>query len=76
MTGPNEVRVPPRNPGVRLADIFVLVRVPGDPAATTGFTAAQADEVERYAHEHGGIVTPLPVADPVWDWDTGRWIGP
>lgn len=74
MTGPNEVRVPPRNPGVRLEDITLLVRVPDNPAATTGFTDDQADEAARYAAEHDGIPTPLPVPDPVWDWNTGQWI--
>ncbi|MBN7567104.1 hypothetical protein ACM0AZ_25070 [Mycobacteroides abscessus subsp. massiliense] len=75
MTGPNEVRVAARNPGVRLADITLLVRVPDNPAATMGFTDDQADDAALYAAEHDGILTPLPVHDAVWDWNSGQWIG-
>ncbi|QSN49766.1 hypothetical protein [Mycobacteroides abscessus] len=70
MTGPNEVRIPPRNPGVSLGDLKFLVRVAEDPAKTLPF--AQEVEARAYAREHGGVIEPLPVPDGVWDWDTGR----
>lgn len=73
MTEPNVSRVKPRNPGVRLEDLVWLVRVPHAPAQTMAFTAAEEELARQHADQHGGILVPLPVPDPVWDWDAGRW---
>ncbi|WP_084356938.1 hypothetical protein [Mycolicibacterium wolinskyi] len=65
------VRVAPKDLNVGLESLTILVRVPHNPTATAAFTTAQKAEAERYAAEQGGICTPLPVPDPVWDWETG-----
>lgn len=72
--GDMRVRVAPKRRDVELADLTILVRVPDNPTATAVFTAGEQQEADQYAAEHGGICTPLPVADPVWDWETGTWI--
>lgn len=72
MNGPNEVRIAPRQPGVRMSALTTLVRVPADPAKTACYTADQDVEAHQYAAQHGGICVPLPLEDGVWDWDTGR----
>ncbi|MBU8814189.1 MULTISPECIES: hypothetical protein [Mycobacteriaceae] len=73
------VRVAPKRRDVKLDDLTILVRVPGNPLATATFTADEADEAQRYADEHaaaGAVVVPLPrsIPDPVWDWETKTWI--
>ncbi|MBE5477786.1 hypothetical protein E3G68_005119 [Mycobacteroides abscessus] len=40
------------------------------------FTADEEDVARQHADQHGGILVPLPVRDPVWDWDAGRWREP
>ncbi|WP_081281680.1 hypothetical protein [Mycolicibacterium conceptionense] len=73
------VRVAPKRRDVKLDDLTILVRVPGNPVATATFTADEADEAQRYADEHaaaGAVVVPLPrsIPDPVWDWETKTWV--
>lgn len=79
MSEPNNsdmrVRVAPKRRNFSLQDLTILVRVPHKPTATAVFTAEEQQEAEQYAAEHGGIYTPLPVPDAVWDWETGTWIG-
>lgn len=72
MTQPNTSRLKPRNPGVRLEDLVWLVRVPHAPPRTMAFTADEEDLARQHADQHGGILVPLPLPDPVWDWDAGR----
>lgn len=71
----NVSRVKPRNPGVRLEDLVWLVRVPHAPAHTMAFTADEEGLARQHADQYGGILVPLPVPDPGWDWDTGRQCG-
>ena len=71
----NVSRVKPRKPGVRLEDLVWLVRVPHAPAHTMAFTADEEGLARQHADQYGGILVPLPVPDPVWDWDTGRQCG-
>ncbi|CQD25156.1 hypothetical protein BN970_06954 [Mycolicibacterium conceptionense] len=72
------VRVAPKRRDVKLDDLTILVRVPGNPVATATFAADEADEAQRYADEHAGagaVIVPLPgsIPDPVWDWETKTW---
>lgn len=53
-----------RSTETRIADLAVLVRVPGDPGAVRVFTDEEAGEAARYAAEAGGEVVPLPLAPP------------
>ena len=43
----------------KLADLTMIVRVPGRPGDVRTFTDADADEAQRYAAEHGSTVEPL-----------------
>ncbi len=43
----------------KLADLTLIVRVPGRPADVRTFTDAEADAAQRYAAEHGSTVEPL-----------------
>lgn len=43
----------------KLADLTMIVRVPGRPADVRTFTEAEADEAQRYAAEHGTTVEAL-----------------
>jgi len=58
MTHPSS-RQQPTRPPVALADLRLLVLVPGDPAAIRSFTAAQAAEAQQYAEQTGGTVEHL-----------------
>lgn len=53
-----------RNDEVRVADITMMVRVPGRPAGVRVYTDDEADEAARYAAEAGGSVVPLPLPPP------------
>lgn len=73
------IRVAPKRRDVKLDDLTILVRVPGDPIATATFTADEEAEAQRYADEHaahGAVVVALPAAipDAVWDWDSKAWV--
>ncbi|WP_079548287.1 hypothetical protein [Mycobacteroides abscessus] len=61
--------IPPRR-GVKIADLTLMVRVPGRPAAIRVFTDGEKSEAARYAEKEGGQCVPLPVPDPAWDWST------
>lgn len=71
----NVTRIPPRQPLRDIADLTILVRVPGNPAAARTFATDQAAEAQQYAREQGGKCYDLPLSDAVWDWDNGRWLG-
>ncbi|GAA0992675.1 hypothetical protein FK530_22565 [Tsukamurella conjunctivitidis] len=43
----------------KLADLTLIVRVPGRPADVRVFTDAEGPDAERYAAEHGATVEPL-----------------
>lgn len=43
----------------KLADLTMIVRVPGHPADVRTFTDAEADEAQRYAEAHGATVEAL-----------------
>lgn len=43
----------------KLADLTMIVRVPGRPADVRTFTDAEADEAQRYAESNGATVEPL-----------------
>jgi hypothetical protein len=60
-------RQAPRNrPGeVRVADLTLLVRVPGQPAAVRAYTDEERYEAERYVSQTGGTRVPLPLSPPV-----------
>jgi hypothetical protein len=76
MTRPENVtRIPPRQPLRDIADLTILVRVPGKPGAARTFATSEADEAQQYADKHGGECLDLPLANSVWDWDNGRWLG-
>ncbi|AQA06993.1 hypothetical protein BVC93_31340 (plasmid) [Mycobacterium sp. MS1601] len=47
-----------------VADFTLLVRVPGQPAATKSFTDAEQDQAQQYAEATGGTVVPLPLPPP------------
>ena len=53
-----------RTDHVQIADLTMLVRAPGRPAAIRVFTDAEADEATRYATSIGGTVVPLPLSPP------------
>jgi len=69
------IRIPPRQPLRNLEDLTIIVRVPGKPGAARTFATDQAEEAQQYADEQGGKCFDLPLTDPVWDWDNGRWLG-
>lgn len=43
----------------KLADLTMIVRVPGRPADVRTFTDAERDEAHRYAEQNGTTVEPL-----------------
>ena len=61
-----QVRQSPRTRSgdVRIADLTMMVRVAGQPAAIRVFTDDEADEAARYAAEVGGTIVPLPLSPP------------
>ncbi|MDM2164760.1 hypothetical protein PP352_21655 [Mycobacteroides abscessus] len=68
-------RIPPRDPGRKIKDLTLLVRVPDDRDHTWAFTAEQADAAAEHAAKYGGTIEPLPVKDPAWDWENHCWRG-
>jgi hypothetical protein len=46
---------------VEVAELTVLVQVPGDPSAARAFTDAERDAAQTYAAERGGICIPIPL---------------
>lgn len=58
-TGGVVSRVSPSRARTRLADLTLIVRPPGNPAATRAFTATELAEAESYAREAGGEVEHL-----------------
>lgn len=42
-----------------IADLTLIVRVPGRPADVRVFTDAEEDDAHKYANSVGGIVEPL-----------------
>lgn len=61
-----QVRQSPRtrNGDVRIADLTMMVRVHGQPAAVRVYTEAESDAAARYAAETGGEVVRLPLSPP------------
>lgn len=53
-----------RNEALRVTDITMMVRVPGQPAAVRVYTDEEAHKAARYAAESGGSVVPLPLPPP------------
>lgn len=53
-----------RSGDVRITDLTMMVRVPGQPAAVRVYTDAEHDEAARYAADTGGEVVPLPLSPP------------
>ena len=53
-----------RTEEAHLADISIMVRVPGEPDAVRVYTADEQGEATAYAAENGGVVVPLPVSPP------------
>lgn len=68
-----QVRQAPRTRSgdVCIADLTMMVRVRGQPAAVRVYTDAEHDEAARYAAETGGEVVRLPLTAP-----TGYTTGP
>ena len=58
MTEPS-TRQKPKRPPVAIADLSLLVKVPGHPDAIRSFTAAEAAEAQQYATETGGTIEHL-----------------
>lgn len=52
-----------------------MVRLPGRPATFVSYTADEEGAAREHAEREGGEYIPLPVADPVWDWENGRLSG-
>ncbi|OBK11272.1 hypothetical protein A9W96_11100 [Mycobacterium sp. 1245852.3] len=50
-------RQSPKLPPVRILDLTMLVRVPGQPAAIRAFTDAERVLAEQYSFEGGGVIT-------------------
>jgi hypothetical protein len=46
---------------MKIADVTMLVRVPGQPAAVRVFTDAERAEADTYAAATGGTVVQLPL---------------
>ena len=61
-----QVRQAPRRRSseTRIADLTLLVTVPGAPAEVRVFTDDEADDAARYAAEVGGEVRTLPLGPP------------
>jgi hypothetical protein len=54
-------QAPRRGPGeLGVADLTMLVRVPGQPTAVRVYSDDERVEAARYAAEVGGVVVPLP----------------
>jgi len=53
-----------RSSEVQVADITMLVRVPGRPAEVRAFTDAEEAEARSYAEQVGGTVVRLPLPMP------------
>ncbi|SLC86528.1 Uncharacterised protein [Mycobacteroides abscessus subsp. abscessus] len=68
-----EIRVPRRNAGATLAELTLLVRIPGHPGLANAYTDEQAEAARQYAAKHGGTIVPLPLDDGPWDWERGTW---
>lgn len=68
-----EIRVPRRNAGATLAELTLLVRIPGHPELANAYTDEQAEGARQYAAEHGGTIVALPIDDGPWDWERGTW---
>jgi hypothetical protein len=49
---------------MRVADLTMMVRVPGQPAAVRAYTDDEQNEAARYAFEVGGKVVALPLSPP------------
>lgn len=56
-TGPNKQA--PKRARANVADLTLIVRVPGRPADVRVFTDAEAGEAQKYASKVGGTVEPL-----------------
>ncbi|WP_100524353.1 hypothetical protein [Mycobacteroides abscessus] len=69
-------RETPKRRGVTLADITSMVRLPGRPATFVTYTADEEGAAREQAEHEGGEYIPLPVPDPVWDWDNHRMSSP
>jgi hypothetical protein len=50
----------PKRPPVPVADLALLVRVPGRPDLIRAFTADEQAEADAYAATTGGIIDQLP----------------
>jgi hypothetical protein len=56
---------PRKGPGeLSVADLTMLVRVPGQPTAVRGYSDDERVEAARYAAEVGGVVVPLALSPP------------
>jgi hypothetical protein len=51
----------PKRRSVRLADLALLVRVPGRPETVRAFTRAEAAEADKYAARFEGAATVEPL---------------
>ncbi|WP_131724271.1 hypothetical protein [Mycobacteroides abscessus] len=69
---PVRTRETPKRRGVTLADITSMVRLPGRPAMFVSYTADEEGVAREHAEREGGEYIPLPVSEPVWDWENGR----
>lgn len=49
-----------------------MVRLPGRPATFVSYTADEEGAAREHAEREGGEYIPLPVSEPVWDWETGQ----
>ena len=59
-------QAPRRGPGeLSVADLAILVRVPGQPTAVRVYSDDERVEAARYAAEVGGVVVPLPLSPPI-----------
>lgn len=67
-----QVRQSPRKRAgdVHVADLAMMVRVPGQPAAVRVYTDAERDDADQYAAETKGELVPLPLSPPI-GYDTG-----
>lgn len=56
---PPSRQAPKRRPAT-VADLTMLVRVPGRPDMIRAFTATEHDEAAQYAAQHNGSIDDLP----------------
>ncbi len=61
---PSRVSPRKRNQSISVADITMLVRVPGKPTAIRAFTDDERELAAEYAAETGGEIVPLPLSPP------------